>query len=93
MAYLNDTPKPRKNKHLKSYERGQIQLLHSEGMSAYAIAKRLGRASNTIRNELKRGTVSQIKGNKTVEVYFPDVGQSVYESNRKKCGAKFKLLL
>ena len=92
MDYSNDTPKSRKNKHLNSYERGQIQLLHSDGMSAYAIAKRLGRASNTIRNELKRGTVSQIKGNKTVKVYFPDVGQRVYESNRKNCGAKFKLL-
>ncbi|SKA04350.1 helix-turn-helix domain-containing protein, partial [Selenihalanaerobacter shriftii] len=63
MDYLNNTPKSRKNKHLNAYERGQIALLHSEGMSAYAIAKRLGRASNTIRNELKRGTVSQIKGN------------------------------
>ncbi|SJZ34658.1 helix-turn-helix domain-containing protein, partial [Selenihalanaerobacter shriftii] len=61
MDYLNNTPKSRKNKHLNAYERGQIALLHSEGMSAYAIAKRLGRASNTIRNELKRGTVSQIK--------------------------------
>ncbi|MFN2341704.1 MAG: helix-turn-helix domain-containing protein, partial [Halanaerobium sp.] len=65
MDYLNDTPNSRKNKHLNAFERGQIKLLHSEGMSPYAIGKRLGRASNTIRNELKRGTVSQIKGNKT----------------------------
>lgn len=92
MDYLHDTPKSRKNKHLNAYERGQIALLHSEGMSPYAIAKRLGRASNTIRNELKRGTVSQIKGNKTVNIYFPDTGQKVYESNRKNCGPKFKLL-
>lgn len=61
-------------------------------MSAYAIAKRLGRASNIIRNELKRGTVSQIKANKTVDIYYPDVGQRVYEENRKNCGPKFKLL-
>ncbi|RAK03907.1 IS30 family transposase [Halanaerobium saccharolyticum] len=92
MDYLNDTPISRKNKHLNAYERGQIALLHSEGMSAYAIAKRLNRASNTIRNELKRGTVSQIKANKTVEIYFPDTGQRVYENNRKNCGPKFKLL-
>ena len=92
MEYYNDTPKSRKNKHLNSYERGQIALLHSEGMSAYAIGKRLGRAANTIRNELKRGTVSQIKGNKTVMVYYPDTGQRVYENNRKNCGAKSKLL-
>jgi len=92
MDYLNDTPISRKNKHLNAYERGQIALLHSEGMSAYAIAKRLNRVSNTIRNELKRGTVSQIKANKTVEIYFPDTGQRVYENNRKNCGPKFKLL-
>ena len=92
MDYLNDTPKPRKNKHLNTYERGQIALLHSEGMNPNAIAKRLGRSSNTIRNELKRGTVSQIKGNKTVMVYYPDTGQRVYEANRKNCGPKFKLL-
>jgi IS30 family transposase len=92
MDYLNDTPKPRKNKHLNAYERGQIALLHSKGMSAYAIAKHLGRASNTIRNELKRGTVSQIKGNKTVMIYYPDTCQRVYETNRKNCGTKFKLL-
>jgi len=92
MDYLNDTPKSLKNKHLNAFERGQIKLLHSEGLSAYAIGKRLGRASNTIRNELKRGTVSQIKANKTVDIYFPDVGQRVYEENRKNCGPKFKLL-
>ena len=92
MDYLNDTPKSRKNKHLNAFERGEIKSLHSSGMSAYAIAKQLGRASNTIRNELKRGTVSQIKANKTVDIYYPDVGQRVYEENRKNCGPKFKLL-
>ena len=92
MDYLNDTPISRKNKHLNAYERGQIALLHSEGMSAYTIAKRLNRASNTIRNELKRGAVSQIKTNKTVDIYFPDTGQRIYENNRKNCGPKFKLL-
>ena len=61
MDYLNDTPISRKNKHLNAYERGQIALLYSEGLSAYAIAKRLNRASNTIRNELKRGTVLKLK--------------------------------
>ncbi|TDX49162.1 IS30 family transposase [Orenia marismortui] len=92
MDYLNDTPKSRKNKHLNAYERGQIQLLNSEGMSAYAIAKRLGRASNTIRNELKRGTVSQIKNNKEVMVYYPDVGERIYKTNRRNCGPKYKFL-
>lgn len=92
MNNYNDTPLSRKNKHLNVYERGQIALLHSEGLSPYAIAKRLGRASNTIRNELERGTVPQIKANRTIMIYFPDTGQLVYEANRKNCGTKFKLL-
>lgn len=92
MDHLNNTPFSRKNKHLSAFERGQIALLHSENLSAYAIAKRLGRVPNTIRNELKRGTVTQIKGNKIVEVYYPDTGQRKYEENRKSCGTKFKFL-
>ncbi len=92
MDYSNDTPLSRKNKHLNVYERGQVALLHAEGLSSYAIGKRIGRASNTIRNELKRGTVPQIKGNKTVMIYYPDTGQCVYEANRKNCGTKFKLV-
>lgn len=92
MDYLNNIPFSRKNKHLSVYERGQIALLHAEGHSPYAIAKRIGRASNTIRNELGRGIVPQIKANKTVMIYYPDTGQLVYEANRKNCGTKFKLL-
>jgi IS30 family transposase len=92
MNCLNDTPLSRKNKHFNAFERGQLQLLHSEGLSPYAIAKRLGKASNTIRNELRRGTVPQIKGNKTIMIYYPDTGQTVYEANRKNCGPKYKYL-
>ena len=92
MDYSNDTPISRKNKHLNAYERGQIALLHAEGLTPYAIGKRLGRVSNTIRNELKRGTVKQIKAGKEVLVYYPDTGQLKYESNRKNCGPKFKML-
>jgi len=91
MDYSNDTPISRKNKHLDAYERGQIALLNAEGLSPYAIGKRLGRVPNTITNELKRGTVKQIKGNKEVAVYYPDTGQSKYEANRRHCGPKFKL--
>lgn len=92
MNYHNDTLNPRKNKHLNAFERGQIQLLHNEGLTPYSIGKRLGRASNTIRNELNRGSVLQIKANKKRMVYYPDTGQIVYETNRKNCGTKFKYL-
>lgn len=92
MNYSNDTLLSRKNKHLNAYERGQIQLLTAEGLTPYAIGKRLGRASNTIRNELKRGTVPQIKDDKEVMIYYPDTGQAIYDRNRKRCGTKFKFL-
>jgi transposase, IS30 family len=92
MDNINDTTIQRKNKHLNAFERGQIQLLNAEGLSPYAIGKRLNRASNTIRNELKRGTVSQMKAKKIVQVYYPDTGQAVYEKNRANCGPKFKFL-
>lgn len=92
MDTTNDIPMLRKDKHLTVFERGQIQLLNAEGLTPYAIGKRLGRASNTIRNELKRGTVPQIKGNKAVSIYYPDTGQAVYEKNRLNCGPKYKFL-
>ena len=92
MEYNNTTANSRKNKHLNDFERGQIQLLHNKGYSAYRIAKELRRASNTIRNELKRGTVTQIKGIHDVQVYYPDTGKLVYEKNRKNCKKKFKAL-
>lgn len=66
MEYNNTTTNSRKNKHLNDFERGQIQLLHNKGYSEYKIAKELNRASNTITNELKRGTAPQIKNNKEV---------------------------
>jgi IS30 family transposase len=92
MDNINDTSIQRKNKHLNAFERGQIQLLNDEGLTPYAIGKRLRRASNTIRNELNRGTVLQIKANKTVNIYYPDTGQAIYERNRANCGPKFKFL-
>lgn len=57
------------------------------------IARRLGRAPQTINNELKRCTTTQLKtGRKPYTTYFPETGQAVYEQNRINCGAKSKLL-
>ncbi|MDY3903565.1 IS30 family transposase [Peptoniphilus sp.] len=92
MEYNNTTTNSRKNKHLSDFERGQIELLHNKGYSAYRIAKELGRASNTIRNELNRGTVSQIKNEKMVQVYYPDTGKTVYDINRKNSKKSYKAL-
>ena len=60
MDYSNYTINSRKQKHLNFEERMTIQLRLKDGYSPYKIAKELGRASNTIRNEIKRGTVPQI---------------------------------
>ena len=52
----------KKGSHLNIEERRQIAILDKEGWSPYKIGKKLKRASNTIRNELKRGTVKQVVG-------------------------------
>jgi len=92
MDYSQHTLESRKNKHLNAYERGQIEFLASRGYTPYAIGKILGRASNTIRNELKRGTVLQIRAKKEIIVYIPDAGQMAYNRNRKNCQPKSKFL-
>ena len=87
----DNNTKQYKYKHLSLIERAKIELLIKQGHSAYAIAKILGRAANTIRNEIKRGTVQQIKQyDKKVMLYFADSGQLRYENNRKVCCPKFK---
>lgn len=70
----------KKGSHLNIEERRQIAILDKEGWSPYAIGKKLKRASNTIRNELKRGTVKQMVGYQELEIYFPDTGEIVYKT-------------
>ncbi|MGL6008842.1 MAG: IS30 family transposase [Culicoidibacterales bacterium] len=72
-------------------ERGQIKAYLDTGYTRYAIAKKLGRSFNTIKYEIMRGTVKQIKAGKEVHVYFPDSGQLQYEKNRLKCRKPYKL--
>lgn len=92
MDYPNNTTNTRKQKHLNLEERITIQLRLKDGYSPYQIAQELGRASNTIRNEIKRGTVSQIIQGKKVEAYFADTGKAIYDKHRKNCCPKFKRL-
>ncbi|GAA3653845.1 IS30 family transposase [Asaccharospora irregularis] len=82
----------RKNKHLNFKERTTIEIRVNDGMSAYKIAKELGRPINTIINEIKRGTVKQIKQNRSVEMYLADAGQAIYEKNRRSSVRPFKRL-
>jgi IS30 family transposase len=66
--------------------------LADEGKTAYAIAKLLNRPINTITNELRRGTVDQIKQGKFVKIYYADAGQAKYEANRRNTGRRYELL-
>ena len=92
MDHSQFTPNPRKNKHLSFKERVKIELLADEGKTAYAIAKLLNRPINTITNELRRGTVDQIKQGKFVKIYYADAGQAKYEANRRNTGGRYELL-
>ena len=67
-----------------------MKLLIDEGHSPYYIGKKLKRSSNTIRNELKRGIVTQKKNGRNLKIYLPDVGKSIYEKNRLNSRKPYK---
>lgn len=60
MTQTNSNTNARKGKHLTDGERYQIQILLKEGYSHRHIGRVLGRNHQTINNEVKRGTVTQI---------------------------------
>ena len=94
MAHTQNTIQKRKFTHLSEFERGKIAALHWDGKSNREIGRRLERHHQTIANELKRGTTTQLKtGRQPYRAYFPETGQAVYEQNRKNCGEKSKLLV
>jgi IS30 family transposase len=88
MEYTNYTTDSRKHKHLNIQERTIIELRIKDGCSAYKIAKELHRPINTILNEIRRGTVPQIKNKRKIELYLADAGQAIYENQRTNCGRK-----
>jgi len=88
----NTNTNTRKNKHLNIKERITIELRLKDGFSAYKIAKELNRSKNTILNEIRRGTTTQIKQGKPVEVYLADTGQAVYNKNRANSCCHYKYL-
>ena len=57
MDIQNYTTEHRKGQHLSAEERHEIEVRLKDGWSPYRIAKHLGRAYNTIKNEIARGTV------------------------------------
>lgn len=92
MARSNHNTEKRTFKHLTAFDRGKVQALHKQGNTLQAIADEIGCHKSTISRELKRGSVIQKRSDLTEHtVYFPDAGQAVYEKNRSRCGAKYKL--
>ena len=78
------TTKHEKGKHLSYDERVLIQIRLKDGWSANKIAKEIGCDPNTVRNEIRMGTVSLYRGN--VKRYKAKVGQATYQQNRLACG-------
>lgn len=85
------TETTKKGSHLSYEERVIIEIRLKDGKSPNKIAQELGRASNTIRNEIKRGTVTLYNGH--VQRYKAKAGQETYEKNRQACGRHFDLFV
>jgi len=92
MDYQNNNTESRKNKHLNFKERMTIEIRLKDGFSIYKIAKELGRSINTITNEIKRGTTTQIRQGKYIKIYLADTGEAVYTKNRLNSCRPFKML-
>lgn len=96
MMQLNDTTTLRSRQHLNLSERIEIQTLHRLGHTNRSIGRILGRTHSTINNEMKRGTVDQVKKVNGKEVhqkfYFAETGQATYEKHREACRPHYKLV-
>ena len=83
-------PSHRKGKHLNFEERVIIQTRLRDGYSFRKIAREIGCAVNTVRNEYARGKVLLYNGK--IERYRAEDGQAKYEANRENCGRKLLTL-
>ena len=80
----------RKGQHLLAEERHEIEVRLKDGWSVYRIAKHLGRAYNTIKNEIARGTVYLYNGK--VARYKAKAGEQQYKENRCNSRRQYKRL-
>ena len=90
MGQVHSTTEHKKGKHLSFEERVVIQTRLKDGWTPNRIAGELGCAPNTVRNEIKRGTVTLYRGN--IFRYKAKVGQAAYEKNREACCRHYDLL-
>lgn len=87
------TTERRKFQHLTKEKRAQIEILLRQKMPKTKIAKAVGISRSTLYLELARGTVEQLDSEyRTCRKYFWDVGQRVYEGNRKNSRPALKLV-
>lgn len=92
MTHNNYNTKETKFKHLNYEQRKIIEKMILEKRSKVEIADILGISRSTLYLEIKRGTVIQRDTHlKTCKRYFADVGQRVYEENRRNCRKTYKL--
>lgn len=73
-------------------ERMTIQLRFKDGLSAYKISKELNRPINTVLNEIRHGTTTQIKQGKHIELYRADTDESIYKKQQLNSCRTFKRL-
>lgn len=92
MDYPNNNTESHKNKHLNFQERMTIQLRLKDGLSAYRICKELNRPINAVLNEIQRGTTTQIKQGKHIELYLADTGEAIYKKHQLNSCRTFKRL-
>lgn len=91
MGHLHSTTSEhRTGKHLSFEERVIIQTRLKDGWTSNRIASEIGCAPNSVRNEIKRGTVALYRGN--VFRYKASAGQAAYEKNRAACCRHYDLL-
>ena len=80
----------RKGQHLSAEERHEIEVRLKDGWSVYRIAKKLGRAYNTVKNEIGRGTVNLYQGK--VARYKAVAGEQQNKANRQNSRRQYKRL-
>ena len=88
MDNTNYTTEHRKGQHLLSEERHEIEVHRKDGWSTSRIAK--GRPYNTVKNEIKRGTVSLYNGK--VQRYKADEGKKVHSEHRRNSRKQYRCL-
>ena len=90
MDTQNFSTEHRKGQHLLAEERHEIEVRLKDGWSVYQIAKHLGRAYNTVKNEISRGTVYLYHGK--VTRYKAKVGEQQYKENRRNSRRQYRRL-